>query len=189
MELGKSTADQCRTIHCDKHGDRRQAYVCDHLLRGTSQGFFSGDDPGNPHPDAWCSKCEEIRLAHGSEWNAESEALLRAGGPPLRFFCKGGGHSSLVTSFRRAGCYRAGMADRPKRDYGRDISISSTQRTGGWGGWRGAHQSVGSGDPAAENARGMSTGPHLCKNRKGGPPSNSRGQPVHRQDHLHSNQM
>jgi hypothetical protein len=77
VELDRSTADQCRIVHCDRHGDRRAAYLCDHLLHGSGQGFFSGDDPGNPHPDAWCSRCEQIRLAHGTEWNAESEALIR----------------------------------------------------------------------------------------------------------------
>jgi hypothetical protein len=81
MELGESTtANQYKTVHCDRHGDRREAYVCDHLLQGTRQGFFAGDDPGNPHPDAWCSKCEQIRSTYGGsdgEWNEKSIALLK----------------------------------------------------------------------------------------------------------------
>jgi hypothetical protein len=80
VELVKSTADQYRTIHCERHGDRREAYVCDHLLSGADQGFFSGDDPGNPHPDAWCSKCDHIRTSHGGkdgEWNGQSIALVK----------------------------------------------------------------------------------------------------------------
>jgi hypothetical protein len=81
MELGESTsADHYKVVHCDKHGDRREAFVCDHLLHGTRQGFFSADDPGNPHPDAWCWKCEQLRSAHAGadgEWNEKSEALLK----------------------------------------------------------------------------------------------------------------
>jgi len=67
-------------VHCDRHGDRREAFVCDHLLRGVRQGFFAADDPANPHPDAWCSECERVRAAHADvdgEWNEKSEALLR----------------------------------------------------------------------------------------------------------------
>jgi RHS repeat-associated protein len=80
VELAKSTADQYRTVHCDRHGDRREAFVCDDLLHGEGQGFFSGDDPGNPHPDAWCYKCDHIRASHGGsdgEWNEKSIALVK----------------------------------------------------------------------------------------------------------------
>jgi hypothetical protein len=88
MDLGESHAiSQYKTVHCDRHGDRQAAYICDHLLRGARQGFFAGDDPGNPHPDAWCSICEQIRLAHASsdgEWNEKSSALLK-----VRLVCGG----------------------------------------------------------------------------------------------------
>jgi hypothetical protein len=78
MELAKSSADQPKMVHCDRHGDRREAFVCDHLLHGAGQGFFSGDDPGNPYPDAWCSKCDQIRAIHGSsEWNQKSMSLVK----------------------------------------------------------------------------------------------------------------
>ena len=80
MEQDRSTADQYKIVHCDKHGDRREAFVCDHLLRGMHQGFFTGDEPGNPHPDAWCSKCDQIRLAHAGadgDWNDMSEPLIK----------------------------------------------------------------------------------------------------------------
>lgn len=65
-------------VHCSKHGDRRQAYICHHLLHGSQHGFFTDADDAlaNPHPDAWCSTCEQIRLAHGGEWNEASEALI-----------------------------------------------------------------------------------------------------------------
>ena len=81
MELGESiSADQYKTVHCDRHGDQREAFVCDHLLHGTGQGFFPGEDPRNPYPDAWCSRCEQIRSTYAradGEWNEKSEALLK----------------------------------------------------------------------------------------------------------------
>ena len=67
-------------VHCEKHGDRRKAYVCEHLLRGMHLGFFSAEEAGNPHPDAWCTRCDDVRIAHGGssgEWNDQSESLLK----------------------------------------------------------------------------------------------------------------
>jgi hypothetical protein len=69
-----------KTVHCERHGDRRQAFVCDHLLSGTGQGFFAAEEPEDPHPDAWCSKCDQIRLSHGGadgEWNEKSMAVMK----------------------------------------------------------------------------------------------------------------
>jgi hypothetical protein len=69
-----------QTIHCHRHGDTSAAFVCSHLLRGENQGFVaSEEDPDNPHPDAWCSACDNIREACGGsdgEWNEQSEALI-----------------------------------------------------------------------------------------------------------------
>jgi len=79
MGLSESAAPY-KIVHCQIHGDRREAYVCDHLLRGSRQGFFAADEPENPHPDAWCSVCDQIRSTHGGadgEWNEKSEALLK----------------------------------------------------------------------------------------------------------------
>ena len=54
------------TVQCTRHGNRERAFVCGHLLRGTHLGFFTGEvDASNPHPDAWCSDCEAIRISHG----------------------------------------------------------------------------------------------------------------------------
>jgi hypothetical protein len=74
---GSTTGAQHETVHCERHGDRRKAYVCDHLLHEDHQGFFIDCDeaPTNPHPDAWCTTCERIRLAHGG-WNETSESLI-----------------------------------------------------------------------------------------------------------------
>lgn len=80
MQTGEVQAGEAKSVHCERHGDRREAFVCDHLLHGMNQGFFSADEEGNPYPDAWCAKCEQIRLVHGGssgEWNETSEALLK----------------------------------------------------------------------------------------------------------------
>lgn len=87
MDVTASNKDQYKTVRCDRHGDRREAYVCDHLLQGMRQGFFVGDDPGNPYPDAWCAKCERIRSNYADssgEWNEKSIALLK-----IRLVCGG----------------------------------------------------------------------------------------------------
>lgn len=79
MQKDQSAIPVQGLVHCEKHGDRRKAYVCDHLLHGSNQGFFAGDDPGNPHPDSWCAKCDQIRTLHGGadgEWNDASHALI-----------------------------------------------------------------------------------------------------------------
>jgi hypothetical protein len=80
MQAGENQTSEFKTVHCAKHGDKRKAFVCDHLLHGMNQGFFSADEEGNPYPDAWCIKCEQTRLTHGGssgEWNEKSEALIK----------------------------------------------------------------------------------------------------------------
>jgi len=73
----ENTTQEHRTVRCERHGDRREAFVCEHLISGTKLGFFRSGDEGNPCPDAWCSACERLRLEHGGSWNDESEALIR----------------------------------------------------------------------------------------------------------------
>ena len=78
MNLEKSTTpDGLRITHCERHGDMQEAFVCEHLLYGNRLGFFIGLEStnNNPRPDAWCSKCELIRLEHDG-WNDESEKLI-----------------------------------------------------------------------------------------------------------------
>ena len=79
MEQDKPNATkQYGTVHCERHGNRREAFVCNELLHGTRQGFFkSTDDPTNPHPDAWCTRCQQILIAHGGVWTEENNALIK----------------------------------------------------------------------------------------------------------------
>ena len=59
-------AENPRTVHCDRHGDNREAFMCKHLLHGTGLGFFYDvADPSNPYPDGWCSQCEKVRDESG----------------------------------------------------------------------------------------------------------------------------
>jgi len=70
-------------VSCQRHGERREAFVCRHLLTGTGLGFFHADDePSNPFPDAWCSHCENVRQANGGNWPEESQALT-----PIALVC------------------------------------------------------------------------------------------------------
>ena len=56
-----------RTVHCERHGDNREAFMCKHLLHGSGLGFYSEtEEQDNPYPDAWCSACEHVRTEDGS---------------------------------------------------------------------------------------------------------------------------
>jgi len=73
----RETMHQEKTVHCERHGDRRQAFLCGHLLRRKNLGFFFDmNDRSNPHPDAWCGACERRRQEDGGQWSDASEAAL-----------------------------------------------------------------------------------------------------------------
>ncbi len=63
-------------IRCERHGEAERAFVCGHLLHGKGLGFHFDLADSSPCPDAWCSECELIRVAHGGEWDEESEASI-----------------------------------------------------------------------------------------------------------------
>ena len=67
-----------KQIECGSHGLQAATFVCQHLPKGFDQGFFTGydeEDPGDPFPDAWCTRCEQKLDECGGEWNDESEAF------------------------------------------------------------------------------------------------------------------
>lgn len=69
------------TIECAIHGLQRETFVCQHIAQGLQErrrvGFFwSADDPGTPHPDAWCAECQERVALTGGEWVGETAAHL-----------------------------------------------------------------------------------------------------------------
>ena len=68
-------------IECATHGKQPETFVCQHIVQGLVEkrrvGFFwSAGDPTNPHPDAWCSACEQRVRATEGEWVGEALANL-----------------------------------------------------------------------------------------------------------------
>ena len=71
--------DDEQMIRCDVHGDQPETFLCQHVVTSlfTSQpvGFWWADDPGNPHPDAWCTACNEVLKEENGEWTKRSESF------------------------------------------------------------------------------------------------------------------
>ncbi len=70
-------------IECDLHGPTEIAFVCQHiacglLLRERVGFYWTGADPDDPHPDAWCTACEDRRNKAGGEWVGAAEKHLQA---------------------------------------------------------------------------------------------------------------
>ena len=67
MDSRQSNTDRANQsiVHCDRHGDNREAFMCKHLLHESELGFFSDpEEADNPYPDAWCSRCEHVRTGN-----------------------------------------------------------------------------------------------------------------------------
>jgi hypothetical protein len=66
---------------CERHGVQEEAFVCGHLAQslvsGFPVGFFWPASATEPRPDAWCSGCEERRVAAGGSWTPEAAAALK----------------------------------------------------------------------------------------------------------------
>jgi len=75
---GQSLASDSAEARCQRHGPSFPTYLCGHLFRGTGLGFHAAEDPGNPRPDAWCDRCEEVRLREGG-WTEGSESFADVG--------------------------------------------------------------------------------------------------------------
>lgn len=69
-------SDLNTSIECPRHGSGTLTYVCNHLRGGVACGYCPSDsDPDDPYPDAWCGRCEEVRIEEGGAWNDTSEAF------------------------------------------------------------------------------------------------------------------
>lgn len=70
-------SDDNRRVHCERHGLKRPAFVCRHLVTGAGLGFVEPfgeqDADASDEQAAWCDRCEEARLAGGG-WTPASEA-------------------------------------------------------------------------------------------------------------------
>ena len=70
-------SDETFPAECAEHGAGPAAFVCQHLQRGSGQGFNMGYDPEQPddaYPDAWCDQCDAM-LEQEGEWNERAEAF------------------------------------------------------------------------------------------------------------------
>lgn len=68
-------------IKCDVHGWQQQTFVCQHIAQslhtGVPVGFHWPAEQEELRPDAWCSDCEQARVAAGGDdWTPEVEAKL-----------------------------------------------------------------------------------------------------------------
>jgi hypothetical protein len=67
-------------INCNCHGWQQETFVCQHiatsLSTGVPVGFHWSANSTNPHPDAWCSMCEQARIGAGGDWSPEVEEQL-----------------------------------------------------------------------------------------------------------------
>jgi hypothetical protein len=71
MSIENDVNARSKLVSCARHGEgKRQAFVCEHLLHGETQGFFFDQEEG-PYPDAWCRACERLRVDNGGEWTEE----------------------------------------------------------------------------------------------------------------------
>jgi len=68
-------SDAVAKVRCNTHGLQEQTFVCEHIVNsmhtGVRVGFHWSRDSDQRRPDAWCSACEEVRIAAGGEWTDE----------------------------------------------------------------------------------------------------------------------
>lgn len=63
-------------INCSVHGLQDETFVCSHIVgtlhTGVAVGFhWPRESADDSRPDAWCSQCEQQRVASGGEWTDE----------------------------------------------------------------------------------------------------------------------
>ena len=71
-------------VNCAEHGPQQETFVCRHLVESLYSrkpvGFFSS---GESRGDAWCSRCEELRIREGGESGGWTDASSRKAGIQL----------------------------------------------------------------------------------------------------------
>jgi hypothetical protein len=68
--------DPKNRVTCSVHGTQDETFVCAHIVEtlhtGKAVGFhWPRESAGDPRPDAWCTQCENKRVAGGGEWTEE----------------------------------------------------------------------------------------------------------------------
>lgn len=68
-------------VRCRNHGDEEATYVCRHIVNsletGRAVGFHWPGESTLGRPDAWCSACEQARLAEGGDWTDAAMAVVQ----------------------------------------------------------------------------------------------------------------
>ena len=65
------------TIRCERHGERRATFVCQHLVEGSARGWVTVESGDVERPDAICSKCDAAWRAAGDEFTDEIRDQVR----------------------------------------------------------------------------------------------------------------
>jgi hypothetical protein len=76
-----------RLVHCDSHGEKRPAYVCQHLFKTLDDGLARGvlwSRDEDECINAYCRECSERVEAAGGEWVGKAAAELG-----LKLICEG----------------------------------------------------------------------------------------------------
>jgi len=68
-------------VRCFIHGNKETTYVCHHIVSslktGRAVGFHWPAESFSRRPDAWCTTCEQVRLAEGGDWTAAAMAVVQ----------------------------------------------------------------------------------------------------------------
>ena len=68
-------ADASGKVKCSTHGLQDETFVCEHIVNSMRTrvpvGFHWPSESDERRPDAWCSACEEARIAAGGDWTDE----------------------------------------------------------------------------------------------------------------------
>ena len=67
--MSEAKADD-ETVHCERHGPARLAFVCQHLIVGSGLGFWHSGS--RLEPSAWCDACDALMMRTG-HWTEEAE--------------------------------------------------------------------------------------------------------------------
>jgi hypothetical protein len=75
-------ASEVRQIRCSTHGLQEETLVCHHIIEsmhtGVPVGFYWPAESNQRRPDAWCTACEQARVAAGGEWTDEVMKVVNA---------------------------------------------------------------------------------------------------------------
>jgi hypothetical protein len=66
-----------QSVACERHGEQRATFVCQHLLDGSRKGWVTIASGSDDRPDAICADCDAFWREAGDQWTDELEAQVR----------------------------------------------------------------------------------------------------------------